>query len=144
MMILQVNNVELDMKVDIGACMSIISMAIYCLLWPKHLASPLQLTNKWLRTYRGEALKIQETNAVSLSYQVQQVLLELGRSPSLFGQEWLQELKLDWDVYIKCQPSTLQSVLDKHAWIFMDELRFFVGNPVRIYVDPAGPSCFWT
>ena len=41
MVIFQVSYIELEMEVDTGAAMSIISMATYCRLWPKHLAPPL-------------------------------------------------------------------------------------------------------
>ena len=46
--VFQINYIELDMEVDTGAAISIISMATYCRLWQKHLAPPLPPTNKRL------------------------------------------------------------------------------------------------
>ena len=68
-----VDNVDLDMEVDTGASVSIISEETYSCLWPKEQQPSLQESVITLGTYSGEQLSIKGTLAVDVQYKDQKV-----------------------------------------------------------------------
>ena len=87
---LNVNGVELQMEVDMGASASIISQTTYQKSWPTH-ASPLQPSNVKLRTCTGEELKVLWSLATEVQYLNQKARLHLlvvgGSGPRLLGRD---------------------------------------------------------
>ena len=87
------------MELDTGASLSIISEETF-----HSIAQPmdnLQSTDIALTTYTGESLNIMGTYNVQVCYQSQVHTLPLivvkGQGPSLFGRNWLENIKTDWN-----------------------------------------------
>ena len=61
---------------------------------------PLEESQIKLKTYRGEALEIIGQALVEETYQDKTTKLPLqilkGNGPSLFGRNWLKNIKLNW------------------------------------------------
>ena len=97
-----VNNAKLQMEIDTGSALTLISQATYSSLWPKGLSPPLLSTTVRLRTYSGEELKVLGRAVVEVRYggQVMEgmglVVVGGGGGPSLLGRDWLGRLRLDW------------------------------------------------
>ena len=139
---LQVNGAELEMEVDTGAAVSVVSAEIYHTLWPKEIAPALHPANVKLRTDTREELPVLGTATVTVGYQDQEEQLSLlvveGNDPSLLGRDWLHRIRLNWKELHHLQPSppvTLADVLNQHA-----ELGTVKGRTARIHVDPEVPN----
>ena len=69
------------------------------------------------------------------------LIVVTGNGPSLFGQDWLQYINLDWKTLniVLTQAtnnSTLSAVLTHHKAVFNDELGVIKGTSAKLYVDP--------
>ena len=97
---LNINGRQLEMEVDTGAAVSLISRSAYDSLWngpdePLLKSSPYRLT-----TYTGEIIQPCGTCDVSVDYDDRHFQLPLlvvpGEGPSLLGRNWLQVVQLNW------------------------------------------------
>ena len=134
------------MEVDTGATLSIISKSTYERLWPtKRLAPVLKYSNAMLKTYTGEHIKVLGSIDVNVTYKNQKKQLPLlvvsGDGPSLFGRNWLQQIKLDWSglhaVSAVSPKSLWQGVIDRHPDVFRDELGKVQGTSAKFYLKPG-------
>ena len=93
---LEVAEQQIQMEIDIGASLSLISESTCKKLWPKRRLLP---TTAKLKTYSGETLPILGALNVQVSHNRQKVFLSLvvvtGSGSSLLGRDWLEKLKLD-------------------------------------------------
>ena len=92
----KINDKLLQMEVDTGAAVSIISEKTKKTLYPTvSLTAPSVV----LRTYTGEAMSVLGEMKVKVEYQEQSHDLTLmvvkGDGPNLFGRDWLQYFQLD-------------------------------------------------
>ena len=137
---MEVEGYTLPMEVDTGALLSLVSEATFKRCWPSKRLLPTRIQ---LRTYTGEPLMVrgemqahvkhgQHTSELSL-------LVVKGNGPSLLGRDWLEHLKLDWTLIHHVQATSLDTVLSKHAQVFVDGLRTLKDRHVSIVVDPAVP-----
>ena len=97
----ELNQTPINMEVNTGASVSLISKDTYDKLWPSSAtAPPIQKSNVLLRTYTGEKLDVVGSVSVDVCYKEQTAHLPLtvvvGSGPSLFGRDWLLHLTLDW------------------------------------------------
>ena len=86
----ELNQAPVDMEVDTGASVSLISKDTYDKLWPNlTTAPPLQKSDILLRTYTGEHLDVVGSVSIDVRYKEHITYLPLtvvaGRSPSLLG-----------------------------------------------------------
>ena len=144
-----VNNVQLQMEVDTGASVSLISEDTYNNLWPTSQRPTLQPSTRKLHTYTGEKLDVQGTLTVDVTYGSQQQTLPLlvvaGSGPSLLGRDWLQKIRLDWQAlhHLRAAPPTnLQTILDCHEAVFKDELGCVKGVTATIAIDQQAQPRF--
>ena len=90
------NGQIIEMQLDTGASVSIISETTYKSLW----SQPLKLSpsNVKLHTYTGEAIAVLGSLEVEVVYKHQRARLPLlvakGKGPSLIGRDWLQTLEV--------------------------------------------------
>ena len=121
-----VNKVDIDMEVDTGASVSIISEETYNRLWSRRDRPALQQSAITLRTYSGEQLTIKGTIEVDVQYKDQEAHLQLvvatGQGPSLLGKDWLLKIRLGW--------TGLNCVLIMHVIL----------SPCRIPLMPTKPT----
>ena len=93
----QLNGTSLLMELDTGAGVSIISEETF----NKHfIGIPLRPSSTRLHTYTGHPVEVAGQFNVHLKYQDQSATLPLlvveGSGPSLFGRDWLTQVKLYW------------------------------------------------
>ena len=126
----QANRRSLDMEVDTGASLSIISEEVgYLATWPEQERPPLEPTRVKLRTYSGDIIRAIGVLNVTVAYLDQSFELSLQvvtcPGPTLLGRDWLCKLKLNWSELFRINQMTtltLQSVLEKHKEVFDDKL----------------------
>ena len=125
---MQVNKKELEMEVDSGAAVSIISDGVRKSLFPD-----LRLRNSSvvLKTYTGEPMEVVGNLHVDVCYKQQQAKLVLvvvgGNGPSLLGRNWLKYIRLDWNSIATVRSVTqrsepLQNLMKKNLPLFEDRL----------------------
>ena len=137
----QLNNRNLEMEIDTGVSLSIISVETYQSVWTSQPKPELQPTTVKLHTYTQESITILGSITVDVAYKGQSKTLSLlvvaGQGPSLLQRNWLKELQLGWQELYQINQSedTLQALLQKHKTVFKDELGEAVGINARLYVS---------
>ena len=141
----KINGFELPMEVDTGASYSIISESTYYSL---QTLPELKPTDIILHTYTGENIVILGLVDVDVSYDDKQFTLPLlvvqGSGPSLFGRNWLQQVKLNWSsINAVFFQSKLDTLLEKHASLFRSELGCLNNFTAKLFVDPQAKPRFF-
>ena len=94
---LEIQGKPVDMEVDAGAAVSIISEETYKKLFPN---LNLQKVSIGLKTYTGESIPVLGEIVVEVKYQEQSHQLSLivvkGKGHNLFGRDLLMHFQLDW------------------------------------------------
>ncbi len=123
---LQLNGKSLDMEVDTGAALSVISETTRLEVFPNDTLHP---SNLILKTYTDEHMKVTGTINMRVAYgnQKQKLVLVVvaGDGPSLLGRNWLRYLCLDWSNIFAVRTARMSLVNDlikKHKPLFSDEL----------------------
>ena len=125
------------MELDSGAAVSLVSYKTYeKLLSNIHLdKSTTQLT-----TYSGESIKVQGAVNVDVNCEGQQTTVPLfvveENGPDLFGHNWLQVFKLNWNKICTIHNQALKDTIDSHEKVFEEGLGTLVRFEAIIYVDP--------
>ena len=139
----KVNGEDCSMELDTGASVSIMSEEAWKKRFPQ---APLEKSAIKLRTYTGEALDIIGQAHVQVAYQDQTANLPLqiikGKGPSLFGRNWLRDIKLNWGS-IKKISCDLDNVLTKHKSVFNDELGTMQGTKAKLFVKSDSKPKFF-
>ena len=139
----KINDKQIQMELDTGAAVSLVSEGTYKLHWPEQ---QLQQSSDKLKMYSGEYLDILGSADVTVEYGEQQVMLPLvvvkGGGPSLFGRNWLEKVKLNWPAIHQVQESALNSILAEHQAIFQEGLGTLVGYYTQIQIDPSATPKF--
>ena len=93
----------LDMEVDIGVSLSLISESTFKSLWTASSAPTLQKMEIKLHTYTGEEIEVLGSVAVTAAAKGQQahvpLLLVAGSKRSLLGHDWFTIVCLDWKIF---------------------------------------------
>jgi hypothetical protein len=114
------------MEIDTGAAASVISERTYKNAWVGEARPSLLTTNVLLRTYSGERLNIRGEIKVDVQFRDKKAKLNLlvvvGNGPSLMGRDWISVLQPNFSVLRSSADGSLQSLLDKHAVLFKEEL----------------------
>ena len=145
----ELNQAPVEMEVDTGASVSLISKDTYDKLWPNLTTAPaIQKSDILLRTYTGEHLDVVRSISVDVHYKEQIAHLPLtvvaGRGPSLLGRDWLQHIRLDWKALHQVgTPLTLADFLDRHKALFRNELGTVKGTSAKLHVDPQTKPRFY-
>ena len=134
------NNSDLEMEIDTGASLSIISEVAYNSLWAADSKPPLKATNVKLHTYTKESLQVLGLIEIEVVYKEQKrnlpLLIVAGNGPNLMGRNWLMELKLEWqELYLIHQSHNLQTILDRHRLIFNSELGEAKGVTAKLHIN---------
>ena len=126
-----VNGKRIHMEIDTGAAVSIISEDQQKLLLLDAIIeeSPIKL-----KMYTGENMPVVGKVNANVKCGQQSKNLELivvmGKGPSLLGRNWLEQLRLDWAkigrIAAKKVPLELPSLLSKQVPVFKDELGTFL------------------
>ena len=140
----------MEMEVDTGASLSVISEKMYNNLSSEGRVPPLEKSEIVLRTYTGEEVKPKGSCTVNVSYQGADYTLPLlvvgGDGPALLGRNWLEQIKLYWpgikQLASTCHDKQLEGILQKHAQLFQEGLGTLKGTAAKIHVDPTATPIF--
>ena len=137
-----INGQRLDMELDTGASVSLISESTYFKLWNSDSQPTLKPSKVCLKTYTGSVVEVVGVLNVEASYEGQKKMVQLhavkGDGPSLLGKDWLQTIKLNWaQINLVSSPSpALDKLLDKHAALFQEGLVLLKDVTVKLHVHP--------
>lgn len=128
MVSVQINGQQLDMELDTGAAVSVISENTFQSFLKDSVT--IQPSNIMLRTYLGKELPILGTANVDVTYETQKVSLPLvvvkGEGASLFGQNWLQYICLNsvnWGTINHLDNDrSIQELIDQHPGLLRSKL----------------------
>ena len=123
-----VDGKSIEMELDTGAAVSLMSEGTFRKLWPKKTLSP---TKCRLCSYSKEPIPVAGSIQVNIMYKDQSAKLPLvivkGEGPTLFGRNWLTEIALDWKEIHWIKNSSLQDILSKHEAVFSRGTRYSQG-----------------
>lgn len=156
MLSLIVEGVPLQMELDTGAAVSVMSLGQFRSLFP---TVPLKETKLTLRTYTSEPVKPCGVCFLRIEHNDQCQRLPLyvlpQSGPALFGRNWLQQVRIDWSQVrglqqLQCERSLsaqrlpeLQSLLDRHKDLFKNELGTIRGEKATlVFKDGKTPKFF--
>ena len=98
--VLTISGTQVEMEIDTGASLSLISKATYDKLQSSATLPPLKSEQIKLHTYTGEEINVLGSVSVTARSETSTLTLPLlvaeGVGPRLIGQIWLTELRLDW------------------------------------------------
>ena len=128
----------LQMEVDTGAAISLVSKATFETLLP---GRALRAVDMKLRSYAGELIPVVGSIDIDVKYKEQTAKLPLlvvrGDGPSLFGRNWLNCIRLNWHEIHHLQDSRLSSLLEKYKLVFSEGLGTLRGFEATISVDAS-------
>ena len=136
MVTVEADGVGLQMEVDTGSSVSLVSQSTFRKLWPERKLSEC---NYRLRSYAEEPIKVLGCMEVEVKYKGQEVRLPLivveGSGPTLLGRSWLENVVLDWHEIRHLSTSSLQDVLNKYPDVFREGLGTLKNFEAKIHVD---------
>ena len=117
-----INGKRLDMEVDTGAALSLISESKRRAIFPNEKLRPANLI---LKTYTNEPIEVMGTLNVRVQYEGQLKKLVLvviaGDGPSLLGRNWLNHIVLNWKKVFAVRTLHLESLnklMQRHKALF--------------------------
>jgi len=132
-----------NMEVDTGASLSLMSEVTFSGLWP---GRTLQPSNVRLQTYLKEPIPVVGCCCVNVDYNGQTCEMPLvivaGSGPTLLGRDMLSQIQLDWRQIHHIHTASLQAVLARYPGVFQEGLGTLKGFEAKIYVDPNAPPRF--
>ena len=135
------NGKSLQMELDTGATVSIMSQQKFASLFPSTQIPRSKVT---LQTYTGEPMKVLGEVPVQVTYQQQptqdlQLVVVEGNGPSLLGRNWLHHIKLDWTGIkaVLSSQRSLAGLLETYKEIFADELGTIQPYKAKLIVAPS-------
>ena len=143
----ELNGTSLLMELDTGAGVSVISKETYKKTFS---GTPLMLSNTRLRAYAGHPLKVHGQLMAHLKYQDQSANVPLlfveGSGPSLFGRDWLSQIRLDWTKICNIRvsetdlpkgvASQLCTTIQNHPNVFKPGLGTVKGITAKLEMKP--------
>ena len=150
------NKVPMEMEVDTGAAMSLISNETFRQLQKNKTSQQLRKvalkpTTIRLRTYSGQQLVVLGTLKVHVRYEAQRAALSVlvveGSGPSLLGRDWLKRLQLNWKElaaihYTPQYPPSVEETLSKHKGVFSPELGKAAHIEAKLQVEQDATPTF--
>ena len=116
---LTIEGQPVQMEIDTGASLSLVSEGTQQELWP---TAVLQKTSVQLKTYTGTPLKVLGVMNATVCYEQQTVTLPLlvvaGVGASLLGRNWLKQIALNWKAIHNVNMDQLQTILNQYSEVF--------------------------
>ena len=140
---IKLNEHMVEMELDTGASVLLMSETTFRRLWPQEKLAPSQCR---LCSYSKEPIPVLGSFDIVVSYKDQQATLPLivveGEGPTLLGRNWLDHIVLDWKEIHLIRNAPLQAVLEKHKVVFEEQLGKLKGFEAKILVDPEATPRF--
>ena len=141
------NGKELDMEVDTGATLSVISEATRQANFSKQTLHPSNLV---LKTYTDECMEVKGTLNMRVQYGQQKQKLVLvvvaGNGPSLLGRNWLKYIRLDWNNIFAIRTAKmrpLNTLLQRYQALFSKEQGQIHPFTVSLHTQPGATPRFF-
>ena len=137
-----INRIHVDMELDTGASLSILSEKTYQDIAQQTDISPLEESQVTLKTYTGEVIKVLGITKVNARYDAQEQRLCIhvvkGEGPDLMGRDWLDHFTVTLGEVNHLAQSweSLQSMLNQHADVFNDNRGCMQGHVVKLHLKP--------
>jgi len=150
MVLVGINGRNVEMEIDTGAAVSLISRAAFDNLWCEADKPTLRPMSQKLATYTGESITPCGRCQVSVEYNGRQYRLPLvvvpGAGPMLLGRNWLQVVQLSWKrIYqlksVNATPA-IEDIIAKYPDVFKNELGTLKGFTAKLSVDPRTKPIF--
>ena len=139
----KLDDCPVDMEVDTGAAISLMSESTFNTLWPRRSLQPSSVR---LQAYLKETIPVVGCTCINVDYNGQLCELPLvvvgGSGPALLGRDWLTHIQLDWRQINQVHNASLLAVLARYPGVFQEGLGTLKGFKAKIYVDPATPPKF--
>ena len=140
------NSVPINMELDTGASLSVITHSTYQEIKDSSYIEPLQPTTVRLRTYTGETIRVLGQVPVKVrygqtDYQLTVLVVE-GKGPNLMGRDWLRKLKVTLEgIHSTEQSSVLGEILKKHSRVSLTSLAVYKGlKSICILIAKLAPT----
>ena len=141
----------LEMEIDTGASVSIVSKTTWKSVWKKGEA-PLKDTKKTLKTYTGEPVPVRgklkvwadtpDGRRLSLP-----LVVVAGSGPSLLGRDWIRQVQIDWGrvhlLYANPHQGKVERLLLLHSEVFSGKLGRLQGAEVKLPVTETSRPKFY-
>ena len=144
---MEISGKALNMEVNTGAAVSIISKATYQKLFSQ---VPLKSAPIRLKTYTGDPITVKGEMIAQVKYGSQRKELSLivvkGDGPSLFGRNWLDHFQLDWKtiglaMLESCQ-ARVNVLLQRYKDVFAEGLGTMKQFQAKLQVRPGTTPVF--
>ena len=141
--ILTIEDSLVQMEIDTGASVSLISLQTYDTLWSNKNNKPdLEECTDVFKTYTGEAVPALGKLNVNVTVNDQQMILLLyvapSKDPNPLGRNWLGQLRLNWkDIheFQRFKKTGLETMLQKYSHLFDNDVGEIKGVCAKIYVN---------
>ena len=150
MLDIELNNIPVQMELDTGAAVSIISESTYDDIRQRSFVSLLQPADSTLRTYTGHEIEVLGITKIKVRYEKKKLHLSIhvvkGSGPSLLGRDWLTHLEVNLkhiNTIESDHAESVQRLLDKYPSVFKGELGCLKGAKVRLNVYPDARPKFY-
>ena len=140
------NDVPVDMVLDTGAAVSIISQAMFNRLKQHDATLNLHPSATRLLTYTGEPIPV--VGATNMTVQLGEVVATLsaqvvvGEGPDLMGRDWLGRLKVNIGQVNRLEHDKIKEVLDKHEAVFDGNIGCLKDAKVALQANEAAKPKF--
>ena len=149
-----INTVEVNMLVNTGASVSILSMKWFKSLWTGAHRLAIKPSGVNLHTYSGERLRVVGEASVQVTYRGQKHSLTItiveGSGPPLLGRDWVCKLGVklvepqDQATVLHTESTgSLKDILSKYSELFQDTLGLVKGLKVKLQVNPGSQPRFY-
>ena len=93
-----------------------------------------------MHLYSNESLEVLGQIEATVQYKEQIAKVPLivvkGNGQSLFGRDWLSQIRLDWQKIHSILKCDITEVLNRHSHVFKETLGTLQGYETQSYVDP--------
>ena len=126
---LTVDSQSIEMVVDTGASVSLISKNLFDKRWPGRRVEPSKVR---LRNYSNELIPVVGTVEVRVSYEGQEATLPLivveGDGSTLHGRNWLRSIRLNWaTIHAVLSTGLKEDVVSRYDDVFQPGLGNYKG-----------------
>lgn len=149
---MHVQDVPLEMELDTGATVSVMSFDQFRQMFPSSKVMPTTLK---LRTFNGAIVQPVGVAHVAVNYGEQKAQLPFyimrEKGPPLLGRQWLQALRPDWSHMFKLNASPsgehvtssrLRALLDRYQDLFQDELGTITEERAELFLKEGSVPKF--
>lgn len=135
-----VDGKQLEMEVDTGASVSIVSNTTFVELWKG--TKKLKESTVVLRSYANQTIKVLGELVVKVVYGDQEKKLNLlvvaGKGSSLLGRDWLKQIRLNWTEIYKIDSKPAQTLHGQASGAFQGRSGFSERSGSE---NPRGARC---